>query len=34
MTFAQMLAIASGLLFFASTFLIFWFGIFSDADDN
>ena len=34
MTIAQWIALASGLLFFASTFLIFWFGIFSDSDNN
>lgn len=34
MTVAQIIAILSGLLFFVSTCLVFWFGIFSDADDN
>lgn len=34
MTFAQSMALASALIFFASTFLIFWFGIFSDSDNN
>jgi hypothetical protein len=34
MTFAQYLALASALIFFGCTFLIFWFGIFSDSDNN
>lgn len=34
MTFAQILAILTGLLFFTSTAIIFWMAIFSDADDN